>query len=311
MKIAAWLGCKDEAELIGHTIAHLRGIGVDHIYAVDVKSTDGTLDILQAEAGRGDLEVLTIDVEADGPDVEHRVAEEVMSRAKARGMDWLLFCDADEFWLPRGGHLRDMAGLAGADVIKATRYNVMLTDDGPALRLPVTPDSLDDLLVHCPPPAGKGGWRRVLAEDPAMAWIRVVPNPKLMIRLDGVAAVQAGHHAVQAEDDRPEPVTVTARDTVIAHVPFSTVERFRLKVRNIIELHEATGQPWPDGQAWHWRMFRDGAAEAGVEAEFARNITPPDQQDALRADGLLRSIDEILAGWAAEDAEADSGDQTR
>ena len=296
MKIAAWLGCKDEAELIGHTIAHLRGIGVDHIYAVDVKSIDGTLDILQAEAGRGDLEVLTIDVEAEGPESEHRVAAEVMARATARGMDWLLFCDADEFWMPRTGRLRDIAGLEEADVIEARRYNVMLAEDGPCLRFPLTVDRLDEVLVHCPPPAGRGGWRKVLAEDPSIPWIRVVPSPKLMVRLTGVAAVQAGHHAVQQAGDAATPVKVTAPDALIAHVPFSTPGRFRLKVRNIVELHEMTGEPWPEGQAWHWRMFRDGAAETGVEAEFARNITAPEQRDEMRAEGTLRPLSEL---WGA------------
>ena len=47
IKIAAYLGVKDEAEIIEKCIAHLRAIGVDTILACDMSSTDGTAEILE------------------------------------------------------------------------------------------------------------------------------------------------------------------------------------------------------------------------------------------------------------------------
>lgn len=297
MSIAAWLGCKDEAQVLPRTLAHLRRIGVDHIYAVDVMSTDGSREIFAAAAQQGDLEMLSIDVNVDDTEVEHRIAAEVMDRARARGLDWLLFCDADEYVLPRTGRLADLITGRGAeaDAVSIPRYNVVLAETGPCLPASPTPQTYADILVHCPPPPGKGGWRKVLREAPETPWIQVVPNPKLMIRLDGVAAVQAGHHAVQTDQDGPGPVTVTATEAVIAHLPFSTVERFAQKVRNIIALHEATGAPWPEGQAWHWRMFQESAEGPGIAAEFARNITRAPRRAVLQDQGLVRPVSQILS----------------
>ncbi|MEM9761402.1 MAG: glycosyltransferase family 2 protein [Pseudomonadota bacterium] len=295
MTIAAWLGCKDEVELLPRTLAHLRRIGVERIFAVDVMSTDGSRELLEAEARQsGDLEMLSIDVNVDDTEVEHRIAAEVMDRAQALGMGWLLFCDADEFVLPRTGRLIDLVPETQVDAISIPRYNVALAEDGPCLTFPVTPGSYERALVHCPPHPGKGGWRKLLAEAPDMPWIQVVPSPKVMIRLGGAGAVQAGHHGVRSPKGRPKPVTLTTPDAVIAHVPFSSLGRFRRKVRNIVALHEATGAPWPENQAWHWRMFRDGAAESGVEAEFARNVTPEPRRADLRAGGLLRTVSDLL-----------------
>ena len=46
-RIAAYLGVKDEVELIEPCIAHLRSIGVEHIMACDMSSTDGTAEVLE------------------------------------------------------------------------------------------------------------------------------------------------------------------------------------------------------------------------------------------------------------------------
>jgi len=45
--IAAFLGVKDEVELIERSILHLRAIGVDKIIVCDMVSTDSTLEILE------------------------------------------------------------------------------------------------------------------------------------------------------------------------------------------------------------------------------------------------------------------------
>jgi hypothetical protein len=61
MTIAACLGVKDEVDLIGPAIAHLRRIGVSHIFASDAGSTDGTETILAKMAQSGDLDHLPFD----------------------------------------------------------------------------------------------------------------------------------------------------------------------------------------------------------------------------------------------------------
>ena len=103
-RIAAYLGIKDEAEIIERSIAHLRAIGVDYIMVCDMSSTDGTAVIL--EKYRSDtFSILTLTNDA----ISLRVEEEdtwfshSLRRYKNAPADWVLFLDADEFWLPASG----------------------------------------------------------------------------------------------------------------------------------------------------------------------------------------------------------------
>jgi glycosyltransferase involved in cell wall biosynthesis len=69
-RIAAFLGVKNEVEIIEQSIAHLRSIGVDHIMVCDMSSTDGTAEILQKYRS-DNFSVLTLSEEAwDTPVVE-------------------------------------------------------------------------------------------------------------------------------------------------------------------------------------------------------------------------------------------------
>ena len=195
--------------------------------------------------------------------------------------------------------LQDMAELSdpAGDAIAMPRYNVVLGPGGPCMEFPLGPASYDRIIVHYAPPEGQR-WRKMLQDDPDMPWIHVVPNPKLMIRLDRVTSVQAGHHALAGEragnkeDDGGR--TLRARDLVVAHLPFSTLPRFATKIANIIELHEETGTPWPPGQAWHWRMFQDNAAAGGIKAEFARNVTNQQEMMRLQSAGGLRRVSDFF-----------------
>ena len=64
MSIAAVLGVKDEVELVAASIAHLRRIGVEQIIVSDYGSTDGTLDVLEAQCRVGDVSVMHVDAAA-------------------------------------------------------------------------------------------------------------------------------------------------------------------------------------------------------------------------------------------------------
>ena len=97
---------RDEADVLDAQIAHHLQAGVDFVIATDHGSRDGTTEILERYARGGRLHLIHEDTEMllDG---EWRNA---MARRAAVefGADWVISSDADEFWWPRGGDLKEV-----------------------------------------------------------------------------------------------------------------------------------------------------------------------------------------------------------
>jgi hypothetical protein len=106
MKLVMTLLVRDEADVLDEQLAFSFAAGVDFVVATDHGSTDGTSEILEryADAGR-----LLLHRESGS---EYRQAEWVtrMARVAASelGADWVINSDADEFWWPCGGGLKDV-----------------------------------------------------------------------------------------------------------------------------------------------------------------------------------------------------------
>src|SRR5262249_44263751 len=115
MRIAAHLGVKDEIELIEASIAHLRAIGVDLIIAVDGYSTDGTAEVLASHRGE-DFWFVQMNY-LEPVDGARSWLDRNLDLVKQAGVDWAIFLDADEFWLPASGSLKDCAGIAAHDLL--------------------------------------------------------------------------------------------------------------------------------------------------------------------------------------------------
>ncbi len=285
MKIAACLGVKDEIELIRPVIAHLRRIGVDHIFASDAGSTDGTESVLAELARNGGLDHLPFDDRTLTAADEDALTEDIMARARAIGADWLMFVDADEFPLPRGGRLDLLPGLEHADVLVVPRYNVVVRASGAAFALNDPFTAPEAILVHLPAENRHAVTARLRA-DPEAAWIMGLPAPKVMVRPDRVHTTAEGHHNAGGDDLR----TATPQGFFIAHLPFTTTTRFARKIDNIRRSIAATGTDWPQDSAWHWRRWLDNVDNrGGIAGEMARNLVTEAQLALLRDAGLVRS----------------------
>src|SRR5215813_1892108 len=106
MKLVMTLRARDEADVVDAQIAFHLNAGVDFVVATEHRSTDGTREILETYAADGVLHLLREDDDRmDEGDWATR-----MSRAAAAefGADWIIPSDADEFWWPRGGSLREV-----------------------------------------------------------------------------------------------------------------------------------------------------------------------------------------------------------
>src|SRR2546421_1075856 len=100
------LTARDEEDILDDHIRYHLDAGVDFVVATDHRSVDGTTEILQQYEREGHLRLIREQGEA------YRQSKWVtrMARLAAteHGADWVINSDADEFWWPRNGTLREV-----------------------------------------------------------------------------------------------------------------------------------------------------------------------------------------------------------
>jgi hypothetical protein len=107
MKLVMTLLVRDEADIIDAHISFHLAAGVDFLIVSDNGSTDGTTEILETYARDGHL--LRLDLPDPFSQVE--VVTQMARLAAARFCaDWVINSDADEFWWPRTGTLKELLG---------------------------------------------------------------------------------------------------------------------------------------------------------------------------------------------------------
>lgn len=113
--VAATMTCKNEVDIIGHSIRHLFAQGVEQILMTDGMSTDGTRDLL-ADLGREFPRQLLV---VDDREPYHRQPywmNKLAGMACEAGARWIVATDADEFWLAADRSLTVAEVLGGLDV---------------------------------------------------------------------------------------------------------------------------------------------------------------------------------------------------
>jgi hypothetical protein len=117
VRIVLALRTRDQADTVDALLSFHLNVGVDFVVATDHRSQDGTVDILEAYAREGVLRL----IRETGEEVRGQEWRTRMARLAAaeHGADWVIHCDGDEFWWPRGASLKEVL-----EVIPA-RYGVV------------------------------------------------------------------------------------------------------------------------------------------------------------------------------------------
>ncbi len=106
MKLIMTLLVRDEADIVSSNIDFHLDRGVDFIIATDNLSVDGTTDLLRTYEKRGVLHYLH---QADDNYAQHRWVTTMARLACAEfAADWVINNDADEFWCPEHGDLKQV-----------------------------------------------------------------------------------------------------------------------------------------------------------------------------------------------------------
>jgi Glycosyl transferase family 2 len=106
MKLVVTVLARDEADVIDAQLAFHLNAGADFVIATDNNSRDGTTDVLQRYEREGVLHLIR--EPAEGLRQGEWVTRMARLAATDFGADWVINADADEFWWPRGGSLKDV-----------------------------------------------------------------------------------------------------------------------------------------------------------------------------------------------------------
>ncbi len=129
MRLLLTLLCRNEADIVRSTVEFHLAQGVDFIIATDNNSTDTTAQILSSYVKKGCLRLL------HEPEHTHDQATWVTRMAALAmedyGADWIIHCDADEFWWPQSSSLKQELATVSDDIfaLSINRYNFLPPPD--------------------------------------------------------------------------------------------------------------------------------------------------------------------------------------
>ena len=106
MNLVVTVLARDEADVIDAQVAFHLNAGADFVIATDNRSQDGTTEILERYEREGVLHLIR--EPAEGLRQGEWVTRMARLAATDHGADWVINSDADEFWWPRGGSLKEV-----------------------------------------------------------------------------------------------------------------------------------------------------------------------------------------------------------
>ena len=235
---------RDEADIVGINLDYHFAQGVDFVIATDHSSRDGTADLLRGYERDGVL--LLRGAEGEAHDQVAHVNWMACAAAVDHGADWVINNDADEFWWPLFGNLKDVLSAVPEEfgALVAARSN-LLPRAGEAKPF------LDRMVVR--EAASKNGRGDTL-------------EPKVIHRATPEIELAPGNHSIEA------PELAVAPDLgllEVLHFPMRTFEQFERKVLNVgigYERLEARGPEVGRDQLALLELQREGGLRAYFDA---------------------------------------------
>jgi glycosyltransferase involved in cell wall biosynthesis len=263
VKIVMTLLVRDEQDILRENIEFHLAHGVDQIVLMDNRSVDGTAEIAREYERTGHLRYLF------QPQDDYSQARWVTAMAHYAAhelcADWVINNDADEFWFPDEGSLKDVFARPGREVlaVEAPRLNFVARsgDEQPF-------------------------WRRMDVRWAASRNALGEPLPgKVAHRARADVRVEQGNHGITigGAGVPPAPAAVT-----ILHFPFRSRAQYRNKIRNGGAAYARnTELPAHFGSTWRYLYARYLAGEFD-EAIAHECFTEARIDEGLAAGELVR-----------------------
>ncbi len=265
---------RDEADIIEDNLRFHLAQGVDLFVIVDTGSVDGTLEILERYERAG---LVRLERTIGGIHDMKRGGEEGITRlAGEMGADWIVHNDADEFWWPASGTLKETFESIPEE------FGMVLA---PRTEFPTRPGE--------GPFAERMTVRETRFRRPAKSAHR--PSERISLRGPHPVEIWAGEpyrglvgkpvlrtEAEHREDDPLELVIAPTFPVGVLHFPFRTFEQYRRRV----EIARDNGQLERNEAG---RAVRKALEDGSLEEIYERLVL----DDGAVADG-------IREGWLVE-----------
>ncbi|MDE4276428.1 glycosyltransferase family 2 protein [Phaeobacter gallaeciensis] len=278
-KITMTLLVRNEADILEENIRFHHAMGVDSFIVMDNLSTDDTPDLLARLGVEFDIEVLR--QEDDDYAQGTWVTEMARRAARERGADWVINNDADEFWLPEQGTLRDLLASLPPEtaVLSVARHNAVVTAPADA------------------PLEGRSHPRQTVVFEAQSRNATGQPLPgKVLHRASLEVTVAQGNHAVSALDGAVEEAGTRLR---ILHFPYRSLAHYKDKIR-LGGAAYARNTTLPVGVGATWRTHYSAlAGGAGLDQFWAELTQTPEEVTIGQYVGDLFACDTLRAFFAA------------
>jgi glycosyl transferase family 2 len=266
---------RDEADIIEDNLRFHLAQGVDFFVVVDTGSVDGTIEILERYERAG---LLRLERTIGGiHDMKSGGEESVTRLAAEMGADWIVHNDADEFWWPAQGNLKQSFESIPEE------FGMVLA---PRTEFAVRPGE--------GPFADRMTVRETRFRRPAKSAHR--PNERISLRGPHPVEIWTGDSAyrglvgkpvlrTQAEHREDDPMELVIAPTFpvgVLHFPFRTFAQYRRRV----EIARDNGQLQRNEAG---RAVRKAYEEGTLEEVYARLV--------LDDEAVSKGIDE---GWLVE-----------
>jgi len=221
MKLAMTLVVRNEADIIEANIDYHLAQGVDFVLVTDHGSDDGTSEILARYEREGVAQVIRDDRE--GHRQSERVNRMVQIAAERYSADWVINSDADEFWWPLAGSLRDVFASVPDEFGQITvqlRHFLPLTDN-----------------------SGEFYTRLLYRESASLDLYGLPAQPKVAHRPRRDVRVAPGNHSLFVDGLRMVPAGELIE---ILHFPMRSFEQFERKVLQTGLGYERLGPDSPE-----------------------------------------------------------------
>jgi hypothetical protein len=205
VKLVMTLLVRNEADMIETNLDYHLAQGVDFVIVTDHGSSDGTGELLRRYEQAGVVTVLHEEGEEHHQSVRvTRMARLALNRHCA---DWVIHNDADEFWWPLSGSLRDVFASIPAEYgqIEVQRRNFL-----------PGPEGLDPFYS-----------RLVYRDTQSLNLSGRVLEPKVAHRAHPNVVVAPGNHWISGAELRPAPAGELLE---IFHFPMRSYDQFERKV---------------------------------------------------------------------------------
>lgn len=262
---------RDEQDILEKNICFHLNHGVDFIVATDNGSIDHTPYILEKYKKNGVLAYKTINTYTY--EQSAWVSDMAEVAVKEYGATHLFHCDADEFWFPQSGNLKDVLPEEN-QVFFVPVINYLPTHLG--IRALLRKQTI--VAKPFPDVAQRG-------EKSSKTYLLHIPHPKIMTTAQFTHIAQGNHTVITSQNFK----RVNMKNIHIHHFPVRSYATFETKVVNGGSSYEKNPNKDPN-MGWQWKEWYEYYKVGMLPTVYKEMCLDADEKKILIHKGILQEI---------------------